>query len=196
MDWLAKLKEMESGYGAKINALEGQVGAVVTQSTDLKEQIDALDTANGFNKSSAGNILNDKAAVFETKLGGVVSVHVGANFGKTNLTDWYLYWHGDVSTTPVTPGKIVYRYGSIGWDGNPTLTCLFNEFDFFNDYINDPLTVNIAGLRDLLNLLDQAQTTLENAIATYNTAKRRLKGWINSGISGCLLNPTGGDLDW
>ena len=188
MGWKAKLEEMVNGYDSKISALQSQMGSLQDKARDIEEQISALDTTKLLNKNSTIQVLEAKRAVLALALGGTCTIHYGHGFGTSNLTSWYIYYHGDSFLNPYP--RIVYRYGGAGWDNNPTIKCLVEEFLFIDDYIKVSLNTGLYGLDGMLDLVRSSVDKLEDMIHKFDTAKRRLESFVKSGVSGCLINPS------
>jgi len=187
MDWRAKLKQMADGYAAQITAFESQIAQLTSRATELQDQANALNMAQLVNKTSLAGILEQKRAAFATTLGGTCTTHLGKGFGTTNLTSWYIYYHGD---NPLDDNaRIVYKFGKQGWDNDKTLCCLINEFNFFLDYIVVDINTGLYGLESARSLINEGISRLEDMIAKYSAAKRRLEVFANTGFSACLIDP-------
>lgn len=280
--WKDTLKRMVAGYDSQISGLQSQVRQLQAKAQDLGEQADALTTVNIIQKVNNDEVLNIKKASFVDTLHGTCTIHFGSGYGVTNLTNWSIFYHGDVlvegsnpgpftinasnnsykfivnavtysgsiangsysasslaatlkaavpkltfrvtgadkvnincntsliisttansmystigwSTGTYTPSspRTVYQYGGRGWDGDSRLVCLVNEFDFIKDYINIDVNTGLYGINSMLSLINNGVDKLEDMIHKFEIAKRRLESFINSGISGCLINSGGGDL--
>jgi len=193
-NWKQTLREMVAGYDSKINAAESQIASLRTKTYEAQQEVTALNNVMYSQKNSVLGIANDKRIYYETILGGVCTVHEASGFGETQLNNWYVYWHGD--NVSGIPGKVVFKPGGVGDEGlDATLICLFKEFVFFQDYINVDINLSLYSLNGLLNLLDSAEAKLDELIHKYSTAKRRIEQFLNQGVSGCILNPLGGDFN-
>jgi len=186
MGWKETLTEMVDGYDSQISALRSQISTLQTKATDTQQQASALNITNSVDKRSAEQVLTSIAASFASG-GGTYTVRYGKGFGSTNLTSWYIYYHGDKS--PDFKPRVVYQFGGRGWDGNKTLLCLIEEFGFINDYVNVSITVGLYGLNGMTDLLNDGISKLEEMINKFEIAKRRLESFVTTGVSGCMINP-------
>lgn len=177
---IAKLREMVANYKVQIPSLITQAAELSNKILDNQEQVESLGEIQTSETGSTTGILEAKRAALEILYGRPVYAHFGADYGISNLTDWYLY-----ITIPWF--FVVYQYGGQGWDDNKTLKCLFEEFDFFKDYIEIDINIELYGLDSLTAALEAAKVKVDSMIAKYETALARIEAFLESGVSGCLI---------
>jgi len=138
---------------------------------------------------------NTRGLTFEATADKKINIKCTKSFSINAITNSVYATVGwSVGTYQSEEPRIVYQYGKAGWDGDSTITCLLNEFGFMLDYLHVDINIGPYGINDMLNLINNGIDKLEDMIHKFEIAKRRLENFINSGVSGCLINPSGGDL--
>lgn len=187
-NWKEKLQEMVDGYDNQVASLRSQVGTLRDKAADLEQQNKALAHVESSQRNSLNGILQKKADNASSYYGGTFTIYFGETNLVGNLTDWYIYYHGDAPGYP-DPG-IYYKYEGINWDGNLVIICLINEFNFIYDYRYAPVNENLYSLTGLFEMIDSGISKLEDMITKFEQAKVALERFAKTGLSRCLIDPT------
>jgi hypothetical protein len=153
------LQEMIDSADGQVEDLESQISQIEGIYDELQEQRDAIE--DGLLTPAANDLVDYLQNTKAPSFGFDVDVVFGptynnlANIYNATITDWRII--------DATTSQTVYQYNGVGWDNDPIIINLQNDWVFGWDYLTKPLT-DLQGSYGIIprqNALQTAITQLE-----------------------------------
>lgn len=177
------LREMISEVDTTVSNIIGNITQIDTIIDAIQEQIDGI--TNALTNVCQTNVVDQLTNVKLPTFGAGAYIDYDGTFGDigygNDLAGWRIMIPAPPPIFPLPPDPdiVVYEYGGVGWDGDPTITKGVTDWNFGNDYLTKPLIAGATyGLIPYQTNLNTAKSMLQANITKLTDSKTIFADYI------------------